>query len=50
MVTVQRTSTGTGAVLRDVAGQLDDGMSRKTRPVLRLGDRAFSGTPRHVSR
>src|SRR6266545_2876111 len=35
------TSTGTGAALRAVAGQLDDGMSRKTRPVPRRGDRAF---------
>jgi predicted ester cyclase len=33
----RRTSTGTGAALRAVAGQLDDGMSRKTRPVPRPG-------------
>jgi len=45
-----RTSTGTGAALRAVAGQLDDGISRKTRPVPRRGDRAFSGTLRHLSR
>ncbi len=36
--------------MRAVAGQFDDGMSRKTRPVPRRGDRAFSGTLRHVSR